>query len=193
VLPILLRGVRALEIAAVRDLLGVELPEPGPASPPWETRLRGAVWAFVHVVSGGLLATGLLSLVPMALVTVAGEVGIGDDTLRGQGFWWSGGPGAVWAVLAGLGALVLLLYAAGLSNAEIAERLRLGVETVKHHVKGVLTKFGTRDRTQAVIAAYEWGFVVPQGGRSADRPSKRLYRNPADPPRHDARATRSGG
>jgi DNA-binding NarL/FixJ family response regulator len=56
---------------------------------------------------------------------------------------------------------VLQLMAAGLSNAEIADRLYLGVETVKTHVANVLAKLGARDRTQAVIAAYESGFVTP--------------------------------
>lgn len=56
---------------------------------------------------------------------------------------------------------VLRLMAAGLSNAEIAEHLVLGVETVKTHVGNVLTKLDARDRTQAVIVAYESGFVTP--------------------------------
>jgi DNA-binding NarL/FixJ family response regulator len=58
---------------------------------------------------------------------------------------------------------VLRRMAAGLSNIEIAAELVVGVETVKTHVRNVLTKLGARDRTQAVIAAYESGFITPSG------------------------------
>jgi DNA-binding NarL/FixJ family response regulator len=57
---------------------------------------------------------------------------------------------------------VLRLMAAGLSNAEIADELVLGQETVKTHVGNILAKLGVRDRTQAVIAAFESGFVSPR-------------------------------
>lgn len=56
---------------------------------------------------------------------------------------------------------VLRLLARGLSNGEIASQLFVSVETVKSHVASILMKVGVRDRTQAVIVAYEAGFVRP--------------------------------
>jgi DNA-binding NarL/FixJ family response regulator len=57
---------------------------------------------------------------------------------------------------------VLRLMATGLTNAEIAGRMGVGPATTKTHVAAVLAKIGARDRTQAVIAAYESGFVSPR-------------------------------
>ncbi|MEV6786908.1 response regulator transcription factor [Streptomyces sp. NPDC051098] len=68
-----------------------------------------------------------------------------------------------WAArLTGREAEVLRLMATGLTNAEIAGRMGVGPATTKTHVASVLAKTGTRDRTQAVIAAYESGFVSPR-------------------------------
>lgn len=66
--------------------------------------------------------------------------------------------------------VVLTQVAAGLNNSEIAESLHVSVETVKSQVSSVLLKLAVRDRTQAVIRAFESGFVVADAdiGRSAE-------------------------
>jgi DNA-binding NarL/FixJ family response regulator len=63
------------------------------------------------------------------------------------------------ATLTGREVDVLRALAGGLSNAEIADRIWVSPETVKTHIKSILGKLGARDRTQAVVWAYQTGFV----------------------------------
>ncbi|TYK48063.1 response regulator transcription factor [Actinomadura decatromicini] len=56
---------------------------------------------------------------------------------------------------------VLRLMAKGRSNAEIAQELFVSPQTVKTHVGNILGKLQARDRTQAVIFAYETSFITP--------------------------------
>jgi DNA-binding NarL/FixJ family response regulator len=59
---------------------------------------------------------------------------------------------------------VLLLVAAGLTNADIARRLVISPFTAKTHVARILGKLGCHDRAQLVSLAYETGLVTPGGG-----------------------------
>ena len=58
---------------------------------------------------------------------------------------------------------VLGMLGAGLSNAEIAQRLHLVEGTVKTHVSAILTRLEVRNRVQAAIIAYEAGLVQDAG------------------------------
>jgi DNA-binding NarL/FixJ family response regulator len=111
---------------------------------------RAAVEDLVQAVR--LVARSDSLLFPSAVRALAAEYG------RGQ-------PAAAppWAArLTGREADVLRLMATGLTNAEIAGRMGVGPATTKTHVAAVLAKTGARDRTQAVIAAYESGFISPR-------------------------------
>lgn len=54
---------------------------------------------------------------------------------------------------------ILRLMAGGYSNKEIANALNVAEGTVKNHVSNVLSKMGVRDRTRAVLKAFEAGLI----------------------------------
>jgi DNA-binding NarL/FixJ family response regulator len=115
----------------------------------------------VRVVSSGeaLLAPGVTKrlISEFARLQPAGRDGPGEPADAGV-------PPAL-ASLTPRETEVLRLVAEGLSNTEIAGRLVVTEETVKTHVSRMLAKLGLRDRTQAVVTAYESGLVVPARDR----------------------------
>ncbi|MET8338578.1 response regulator transcription factor [Streptosporangium canum] len=75
---------------------------------------------------------------------------------------------------------VLALVGVGLSNAEIADALHVGVTTVKTHVSTAMDKLGLRNRTQAAVVAHRIGLVDAE------------FRPVANPPRGGSRSHPSG-
>ncbi len=85
--PVFLAGSRALEIAAARALLAVDLPEPAAGHRiDRETRLRAALWIALHLLSGGLVLFAAISALPMALVFLARPFGIDPRSVPDDGF-----------------------------------------------------------------------------------------------------------
>jgi DNA-binding NarL/FixJ family response regulator len=112
--------------------------------------------------SGFLLKRARPAEVVQAIrVVAAGDSLLFPAAIRRLAASYADGDGGLLARLTDREAEVLRLMAAGRSNKEIAADLVLALETVKTHVGNVLAKLGARDRTQAVIAAYESGFVSP--------------------------------
>jgi DNA-binding NarL/FixJ family response regulator len=142
-------------VAAVRAGLGVALlPSTGrtPAGLVVRRELPEVGTAGLHLDAVRVVARGDSLLFPAAIRRLAGAFAGGDGAAR-----------LADARLTGRELDVLGRMAAGRSNAEIAIDLVLSVETVKTHVGNVLAKLRARDRTQAVIAAYESRLITPGG------------------------------
>ncbi len=108
--PAFLGGARALEIAAARALLDVDLPDPVSRRLDGETRLRGALWFVGHLIIGGLVALALLIALPMSLVFVTSELGIGREALAGLRIGPFDEHDTGWLTILGLILLVGLAY-----------------------------------------------------------------------------------
>jgi DNA-binding NarL/FixJ family response regulator len=102
--------------------------------------------------------------------------GWGDPNTRGEPSVAGGGLGARYGASGGSSGPgvdgltereteVLVLVADGLSNPEIAGRLRISTATVKTHINNLFAKTGVRDRVQAVRYAYQHGLVRAPGRR----------------------------
>lgn len=113
--PAVLPATRVLERTALRELLGLELPEPEGKATAWDV-VRGGLWYVFHLLSGTWLIVALVIGIP-SLATVAIFAATGDlrtvdgvaDSLFGAG---TGGA----ALLAGVTAaqLALLVPISGL-------------------------------------------------------------------------------
>jgi DNA-binding NarL/FixJ family response regulator len=117
--------------------------------------------------SGFLLKDGDADeLVRAIRVAVAGEALVAPSSLRRLLLEFARAPLVDEAASARIATLtdrereVLMLMAEGLTNTEIATRIVVSQATVKTHVSSVLAKLGARDRTQAVVLAYESGVVA---------------------------------
>ncbi|MET8348969.1 MULTISPECIES: histidine kinase [unclassified Micromonospora] len=112
VVPLLLDGSRALEIAAVRALLGVDLPDPAPGHRgDRDTRLRSALWIATHLIIGALVMVALITAVPMALAFIAQQFGVGAELTSRERFGPLDGRDTGWLTLTGVVLLVGLGYA----------------------------------------------------------------------------------
>lgn len=54
---------------------------------------------------------------------------------------------------------ILRLISDGRANTEIAERLHIGLGTVKGHIRDILEKLSASDRTQAAVVALKRGYI----------------------------------
>jgi signal transduction histidine kinase len=104
-------GVRQVEAAAVRALLGVPVPDPPPdPARPGPARWRTVAWFLLHLAAGGLIGVATVVVPPTAVVLAAAP--FRATTSLDLSVWsWAlpGGPGAAWLVPLALALLVALV------------------------------------------------------------------------------------
>ena len=118
----MLAPVRALEIAAARLLLNVEVGEAGvvDGGASWSTRRRSATWFVAHLVVGGVIGTLTVVLPPAVVAACYAPFTSGDVQLGQLDPTVPGGPGSAWIVPLALLAPVALVYLAAASGAGLA-------------------------------------------------------------------------
>ncbi|KON73403.1 hypothetical protein M768_10705 [Cellulosimicrobium cellulans F16] len=118
--PPFLAPVRALEIAAVRTFLDVDVPVPAGASPPGAaTRWRAAAWYGLHLALGAAVLVVVLFLVPVATQLVLSATGV-EPVLLTDWRPWEALPAWTWLVTAVL-ALLAVPYAVALARAVLRQ------------------------------------------------------------------------
>jgi DNA-binding NarL/FixJ family response regulator len=126
------------------------------------------VWDALHAGASGFMlkTTTAEGLVHAVRTVAAGQELLAPEVTRRliRDFVSHPRPGSEPRRLRGLTereADVLRLVAAGRSNTDIAAEMYLAESTVKTHINRLFAKLGVRDRVQAVVLAYESGFVTP--------------------------------
>ncbi|MFE6233948.1 sensor histidine kinase [Cellulosimicrobium sp. NPDC057862] len=117
--PPFLAPVRALEIAAVRTFLDVDVPVPGASPPGAATRWRAAAWYGLHLALGATVLVVVLFLVPVATQLVLSATGV-EPVLLTDWRPWEALPAWTWLVTAVL-ALLAVPYAVALARAVLRQ------------------------------------------------------------------------
>jgi DNA-binding NarL/FixJ family response regulator len=129
-----------------------------------------------HAMRGGASAYCTKDIEPEKLIQLIRQVASGKYVLDGQVLdavtvekWLTnqmdkalrsyGDPGEPFYPLSDREMEVLGYLTQGLSNKEIANRLKISHQTVKNHVTSILRKLGVEDRTQAAVFALRQGWV----------------------------------
>jgi signal transduction histidine kinase len=106
-------GVRQVEAAAVRALLGAPVPDPppGPARP-WPAGWRTVAWFLLHLLAGGLVGLATVVVPPIAVVLAAAPFR-SATVIELSAFTWRlpSGPAAAWPGPLALALLVALVLA----------------------------------------------------------------------------------
>jgi DNA-binding NarL/FixJ family response regulator len=115
--------------------------------------------------AGFLLKTSPLEeLVTAVRTAAAGEMLVSTELLARLLSRMRGDRGGHAADLTAREREILQLIAEGLTNAAIARRLFISVNTVRNHVQSLLAKLGAHSKLEALSVAVRDGLISPPGG-----------------------------